>query len=154
MRFGERLPSPYGEGETTVWYHPRCAAYRRPEPFLVSLSSGADALDSEALRVVAEFSRSRHRLCRVAGVEQASSGRARCRSCRTLIARGTWRIPLVFHEEGMYNASGFVHLACAQDYFETASEAAALLECIRHFQPDLGDAEASEIAAVLNAAAG
>jgi hypothetical protein len=29
-RFGERLPNPYGEGEMTLWFHPRCAAFKRP----------------------------------------------------------------------------------------------------------------------------
>ncbi len=29
-RFGERIPNPFAEGETTLWFHPLCAAYKRP----------------------------------------------------------------------------------------------------------------------------
>ena len=29
LRFGERLPNPFAEGEMTVWFHPLCAAYKR-----------------------------------------------------------------------------------------------------------------------------
>src|SRR5256885_15367487 len=37
LRFGERLPNAFAEGEMTVWFHPHCAAYKRPEPFLQAL---------------------------------------------------------------------------------------------------------------------
>jgi len=36
-RFGERLPNPYADGEgaeMTHWYHPICAAFKRPEPLV------------------------------------------------------------------------------------------------------------------------
>ena len=26
LRFGERLPNPFAEGEMTLWFHPLCAA--------------------------------------------------------------------------------------------------------------------------------
>ena len=31
IRFGERLANPFAEGEMTHWFHPLCAAYKRPE---------------------------------------------------------------------------------------------------------------------------
>ena len=37
IRFGERVPNAFGEGETTLWFHVRCAAYKRPQPFLEAL---------------------------------------------------------------------------------------------------------------------
>src|SRR5262245_58246039 len=37
LRFGERIPNPYAEGETTLWFHPVCAAYKRPEAMLETL---------------------------------------------------------------------------------------------------------------------
>src|SRR5690606_22843160 len=53
IRFGERVPNVFGEGETTLWFHLRCGAYKRPEPFLETLASheieDADAL-AEAAR--------------------------------------------------------------------------------------------------------
>jgi hypothetical protein len=36
---------------------------------------------------------------RLHGAERAASGRASCRSCRELIGKGEWRLPLVFFEE-------------------------------------------------------
>jgi hypothetical protein len=29
LRFGERVPNLFGEGETTLWFHPLCAAIHR-----------------------------------------------------------------------------------------------------------------------------
>src|SRR5947207_3050798 len=34
LRFGERQPNAFGEGEMTLWFHLACAAYKRPEAFL------------------------------------------------------------------------------------------------------------------------
>lgn len=141
-RFGERLDNPYADGYMTIWYHSTCAAYRRPAPLLETLADRPDACDDpDHLEEIARFSRDHRRLCRIAGVERASSARARCRHCRELIARDSLRIPLLFYEEGMYNASGFVHLACAPAYFETDR----LLDCIRHFAPDLQESDLLEV---------
>ena len=30
VRFGEKLANPFAEGEMTHWFHPLCAAYKRP----------------------------------------------------------------------------------------------------------------------------
>ncbi len=147
LRFGERLDNPYGEGDTTVWYHPRCAAYRRPEPFLETLAGVEDPpAEVRSLEQVGAFSRAHRRLCRLGAVERASSGRARCRHCRTLIERNTLRIPLLFYEEGVFSASGFLHLACAPGYFETPQ----LLDCARHFAPELEPADLAELERVLD----
>lgn len=147
LRFGEGLPSPYSDGgELTVWYHLECAAYRRPEPFLIALAATGGLPEAARLRAAAELSRSHHRVCRIGGVERASSGRARCRACRELIDRHGWRIPLVFHEEGLYSAAGFVHLHCAAVYFGTT----ALLDCVRRFSADLPDSDLAELAASLH----
>ena len=39
LRFGERMPNPYGDGEMTLWFHLPCGAYKRPEPLLEALES-------------------------------------------------------------------------------------------------------------------
>jgi hypothetical protein len=85
------------------------------------------------------------RLTRINGAERDPSGRAQCRSCRTTIAKGAWRITLVFYEEGRFTAAGFVHPACAQAYFETAD----VLARIKRFAPGLGEADLAEIDAQL-----
>jgi hypothetical protein len=41
LRFGEALPSAYGEGESLFWFHLPCAACMRPEKVLAALEAGA-----------------------------------------------------------------------------------------------------------------
>jgi hypothetical protein len=140
LRFGERLPNPYAEGDMTLWFHPLCAAYKRPEPLrevLAALAAtGSEVPARAALEAAAGFSLGHRRLPRIDGAELAQRGQARCRSCREPIERGTWRVRLVFFEEGRFSSGGFVHLACSKTYFETDDIAEAVL----HFSSDL-DAE-------------
>jgi hypothetical protein len=130
-RFGERLPNPFAEGEMTHWFHPVCAAYKRPEAILEALASAPENVPGrEALQAAAGGSLARKRLARIDGAERAPSGQARCRHCHEAIERGTWRIRLVFHEEGTFNPSGFIHVGCRGPYFETDAD---ILEHVLHF---------------------
>jgi len=115
LRFGERVPNPYGEGEATYWFHVPCAAERRPERFVALFAQepsvpGAPS-DWLALLALAQEGVAHHRLPRIAGLERAKSGRARCRQCRQSIAQDDWRIVLSIWEEGRFAPMGFVHLA-------------------------------------------
>lgn len=154
LRFGERQPNAFGEGEMTLWFHLDCAAYKRPEPLLELLATPPDAaaqLQPDALarlRAAAEHGIAHRRLPRIDGAERAATGRARCRHCRELIERGEWRIPLVFFEEYRFAPSGFVHAACVPAYFETSD----VLARVRHFNPALTDADTAELAAAIAAA--
>src|SRR5258705_1374798 len=142
LRFGERIPNPYAEGETTLWFHPLCAAYKRPEPLLDALGQTIEDVPArEALKRAASSSAAHRRLPRIDGAERAPSGQAKCRSCHESIARGTWRIRLVFYEEGRFSPAGFVHLACRKAYFESGD----ILEPLLHFSPDLNDEERGEL---------
>src|SRR5690606_34551026 len=76
LRFGERLPNPYSDAnEMTIWYHPRCAAYRRPEALLSALRDDAAVPDADALRAIAHRALEHPRLTHVAGLERAATGR-------------------------------------------------------------------------------
>ena len=110
----------------THWFHPGCAAYKRPEPVLEALGQ-ASVPDAETLARRARANLAQPRLQRIDGAERAPTGQAKCRQCREPIERGTWRIRLVFHEEGTFSPGGFVHLACRLPYFETGEIAAPLL---------------------------
>ena len=143
-RFGERLPNPFAEGEMTHWFHPMCAAYKRPESMLEALASEPGAPDREALERAANASKAQARLSRIDGAERAK-GNAACRSCREPIPRGEWRIRLVFYEEGQFNPSGFIHFGCRKEYFETED----ILEQLLHFSHALDDAARAELAAAL-----
>jgi hypothetical protein len=142
LRFGERIPNPFAEGETTLWFHPLCAAYKRPEVLLQALGEpGASVAEREALERAARSSSSFRRLPRIDGAERAPSSQAKCRSCREPIARGAWRIRLVFYEEGRFSAGGCVHLDCRKAYFERED----VLEPVLHFSPDLVEAERADL---------
>lgn len=142
LRFGERVPNAFGEGETTLWFHPLCAAYKRPEPVLEALAGTTDNVpDREALERAALGSAANKRLQRIDGAERSPSGKANCRSCHLPIPRGSWRIRVVFHEEGRFAPGGYVHFACRKVYFETDE----ILNQILQFSPDLSGADREEL---------
>ena len=146
MRFGERLPNPFAEGEMTVWFHPLCAAYKRPEPVLQTLGeTSVDVPDREVLERAARSSLAQRRLPRIDGAEKAPGAQARCRHCHEPIARGTWRIRLVFYQDGRFAPGGFVHLDCRKAYFETED----ILAHVLHFSPGLSADERAELTRAL-----
>jgi hypothetical protein len=143
LRFGERLPNAFGQGEMTLWFHPTCAAYKRPEPLVEALGETPENVpDRDALERAARSSLAHRRIQRIDGAERSPSGQARCRSCRETIVRGSWRIRLVFYEEGgRFSPGGYVHLTCRKAYFDSNE----VLDQILHFSPDLTDAEREEL---------
>jgi len=142
IRFGEAMDNPFAEGtEMTLWFHPKCAAYKRPEAILAALAeTNAEIPERAALEEIARASNAQRRLQRIDGVERAK-GQATCRHCRETIARGGWRMKLVFFEEGRFNPSGFIHLLCARDYFEAAD----FLEQALHFSAGLTDDDREDL---------
>ena len=151
LRFGEELENPFADGMMTHWFHLDCAAFKRPEPLLETLTQRTEPLDEqEHLEMVARRGLEHRRLPRLNGAERATSGRAKCRSCREMILKDAWRIPLVYWEEGRFEPSGFIHAACVREYFETAD----VMERVRRFAPGLGEAELAELAAELEKGAG
>jgi hypothetical protein len=148
VRFGERLPNPFAEGEMTLWFHPLCAAYKRPEPLLQTLEEAPENMpERETLARAARHSAQHRRLPRIDGAERSPSGQAKCRQCREPIERGSWRIRLVFYEEGRFSPGGFVHLGCRRPYFETDE----MLEQVLHFSLELGADERIDLTRALSA---
>ncbi len=84
LRFGERLPNPFGEGEVTHWFHPACAAYKRPDALIEGLGAAAiDVPDREALQAIARSTLEQHRLVRIDGAERSPpTSQAKCRHCK------------------------------------------------------------------------
>lgn len=145
IRFGERAVNAFGDGEMTLWFHPVCAAYKRPEPLLETLDDDVDEADS--LRAAAEYTLAHPRLDRLTGAERAPTGRARCRHCRELIAKEDWRLPIGFFEEFRFQPGGFVHARCAAAYFETDEFGDRLV----HFSPALTPDDVDELQALIAA---
>jgi len=149
LRFGESLPNPFAEGETTHWFHVDCAAFKRPEPFLLTIETATGVVDAERLIAEAKRGLEHRRLPRLNGAERDPSGRAQCRSCRASIAKGAWRITLVIYEDDRFSPAGFIHAACAREYFETAE----VVPRLRRFSSGLSEADLDEIGAELQRSA-
>jgi hypothetical protein len=144
-RFGERIPNPFGEGEATLWFHPLCAAYKRPESVLQALAESPPPADAPAVEPAARAASEHRRLPRIDGAERSPSGQAKCRHCRSPIEKGSWRIRLVFFEEGRFQPGGFLHLACRREYFEGKDVAAPVL----HFSRKIEGADRDELTGAL-----
>jgi len=127
LRFGEKVPNPFGDGEATHYYHLICAADRRPEALHETLpTTELEVPDRAELERVTQLGIEHRRLQRAARAERASSGRAHCRHCKEPIAKGELRIALEYVEDGMVSGGGFIHLGCAKDYFGTTELRARL----------------------------
>ncbi len=142
LRFGEVLPNPYAEGDMTLWFHPTCAAYKRPEPFLDGLKQTDQPIPArEILERAALHALAHQRLVRIDGAERSRSGQAKCRHCHEAIQRQDWRIRLAFYEEGRFTPGGYIHLTCRTAYFETDE----ILDALLHFSPQLSEADKQEL---------
>ncbi len=129
LRFGEQLPNPFADGDNalmTHWFHLPCAAYRRPEAFLEGLAETTEPIDNRAeLERDAQLGITHRRLPRVSTAERAPTGRANCRACKTLIDKDTWRIALVYYEDGRFVPSGFTELGKSGGIISTRSSASS-----------------------------
>ena len=147
LRFGETGPNSFGEGEATSWFHLACAALMRPEKLQPVLEATTDELAERAWLVeTVRFGIEHRRLPRLLRAERASSGRAHCRSCRELIAKGEWRFALLMFEEGRPTPIGTIHASCAEAYFGTAN----VLERARRLTPDLSDSDVADLERALS----
>ena len=175
LRFGEVTENPYGDGDRTLWFHPVCGAYKRPEPFietmaatLIEVGSVADIETIETpaaagetvawLRDASRLGLNHRRLPRIDGAGRAPTARAHCRSCREPIPKDSWRIALVFYEEGYFNPAGFIHAGCWRDYLQEDEgsgeppDPATVLARLAHFSPELTPTDLAEIDAELKSA--
>lgn len=143
LRFGERREG-FGDAESTCWFHPLCAAYRRPEPLMALLSAQPNA-EVERLRPTIELGLSLPRLPDLGSAERSPTDRARCKHCHKRIAKDAWRLGLTFFAEFRYADSGFVHAACAGAYFGTTD----ILERVKHLSAEIAAADLEELRAAI-----
>jgi len=148
VRLGEQVPNAFSDdgGLTTQWYHPVCGAYRRPEALLEALATATMDIDGrDALAHEAQLGVAHRRAPRVHTASLAPTGRATCRACKALIDKDTWRIALVFYEDGRFSPSGYIHASCAAGYLETTE----ILPRVRHFSPELTEGDLAALTAAL-----
>lgn len=143
LRFGERAPNPFGDGEATYWFHLICGALRRPDEFL---SSDCGLVD-DSVKAMAQAGCEHYRLPRIARAERAPSGRAKCRQCRQPIAAESWRIALQIWEEARFSPMGFIHVECSKNYFGTVD----ILPRLKRFTPGLSAKDIKQISGFLTA---
>ena len=142
LRFGETGQSSFGEGEATSWFHLVCGASMRSEKLLPVLEATSEPVpERDWLAQAARAGIEHPRLQRLTRAERASSGRATCRSCRELIAKGDWRFALQMFEEGRPNSIGTIHASCAEAYFGTRD----VLERARRLSPELSADDVAEL---------
>lgn len=115
-RLGERATNPFGEGETTYWFHLACGAVRRPEVLIAALPEDEVPTEIEPFLATARFGAEHRRAGRFAAVGVAPSGRARCRHCRDLIGKGEVRLELSIFKEGRFDPMGYLHPKCLTEY--------------------------------------
>jgi hypothetical protein len=154
LRFGESVPNPFAEGESHRLFHLTCAAFMRPEKLLPVLDAyEAELPDRDEVRSTTETSLAHRRLPRLLRAERASSSRARCRSCKEPIDKGSFRLALQLFEEDMRPVPiGFIHPSCAEAYFGTSSatHAASVMDRIAYLSPELSDDDRAELASALS----
>ena len=139
LRFGERQPNAFGEGESMHWFHLACGACMRPEKFGPALEAQpSPPPDGAWLKHAVSEGLAHYRLPRLTRAERAPSGRATCRSCREVIEKGAFRIALQMFEDGRFSPVGTIHVECAKAYFDTRD----ILDRVRKLTPTLTDADA------------
>jgi len=152
LRLGERVPNPFADDkDMTLWFHLRCAAYKRPQTTLETLAAtGLSVEDAPRLAEEARKGVEHRRLPRVDGAERSPNARAGCRSCREKIAKESWRIRLVFFEDGRFTPSGYVHAGCAAEYLGTAD----VVERLEWFGGPMDEGERADLTRALAGAGG
>ena len=148
LRFGASVPNLFAEGDTTLWFHPPCAACKFPQALLEALEQTTDSIpDRDGLASVAHKSIAHERLQRIDGAERSPTGQAKCRHCHEPIEKGSWRIRVVFYQEGRFAPGGFIHMKCRHDYFETDD----VRDQVLRFSVDLGGPDREELGRELDA---
>jgi hypothetical protein len=141
-RVGEISPNPFAEGETTYWFHAHCAALRRAEVWSDAIAKATSSETPVAPEVLAdkhlaERGVNNPRLTRLTHLEQAPSGRARCRQCREPIEKGGLRVALSIFHSGRFDPLGFAHVRCLNDYVGREVALAELEQLTESVTPEL-----------------
>lgn len=147
LRFGERVPNAFGEGEATQWYHPVCAAEKRPDKLIAALDAHSAEIEGAAtLRELALAGAKNPKLAAIVRAEPAPTARASCQQCRQKIEKGSLRIVIEREADPSGMASlGSLHVACGREYFGDDG----LLDKLLRTSPDLDAEQQSELGKAL-----
>lgn len=119
LRFGERVPNAFGEGEQTLWYHLRCGAERQPAKLKPVLDEFTGELpDRSELDAIVASGLENPKLSMVQRVDHAPTGRAKCQQCHEAIAKDELRVGIDRDVEGQMPAVSYLHVRCAPAYLD------------------------------------
>jgi hypothetical protein len=123
-RFGEEAPNPYSEdgGTSFRYWHLACAAPKLANEVGVALSAYDGPIED---RAAIEALVREHARPEMPYAERASSGRARCRACDTVLAKGELRVAFerVYESPiGPQKAAAYAHPKCVTRYLEREGE--------------------------------
>lgn len=143
LRFGERVPNAFGEGESTHWYHLGCAAEKRPEKFVDALGSfDGEIPERDELASIAREGADNPKLASIVHAERSPSGRAKCQECHEPIGKSELRIAVAREEEPLGMAmTSYVHARCGAKYFGSEGLASKL----ERTSPELSPADLDEL---------
>jgi hypothetical protein len=148
LRFGEKVPNAFGEGDATHWFHLTCAAEKRPEKLRAALTASSLELpDRAALEKVIEDGIQNPSLAGVKQADRAPTGRATCQECRNKIDKGELRVAVEREAETMATTS-YVHAACAGKHLGTPG----LFDKLQRTSTALGPEDLAELERLLAAA--
>jgi hypothetical protein len=150
LRFGERAPSAFGEGEQTLWFHVACAAERRPHKLADALREYPGEIpDRAALESVVTDGLSNPKLAEVARVERSPTGRATCQECHEKIGKDELRVAIEKDVEGMPPTTSFLHARCARKNLGDVG----LENKLRRLAKNLSEGDLAKLQSSLNSAA-
>jgi hypothetical protein len=124
LRFGEEAPNPYSEdgGTSYRYWHLACAAAKLANEVGAALSAYDGPIED---RGAIEALVREHARPEMPYAERASSGRARCRACDAVLAKGELRVAFerVYESPmGPQMAAAYAHPKCVARYLEREVE--------------------------------
>lgn len=137
LRFGERLPSNFGDGDQTFWFHLACAAERRPVKVAAALTAFEGEVPGRAeLEPIVDAGVKNPGLATILRAERAPTGRASCQVCREKIDKDALRVAFERDNEGTMPTAAYVHLACAPKLVAPAGLAGKLRRTSKELSPE------------------
>ena len=121
LRFGEEVPSAFGEGGMAMqWHHLACAARKKPQELASAVPGFAGTLPDEIVKTMEEAA-SKAKPADFPYVERAPTGRSKCLVCEQPIEKDTVRVAVERELEIMgqvRKSAGYLHPACAGEFVE------------------------------------
>ena len=151
VRFGEEVPNMFSEdgGTTFRWWHLECAAKGKLANEVRDALKTFEGTVPERAKLDELIAANLHADYPYA--ERAANGRAHCRVCDVVIAKGELRVAferVVETGMGMQRGPGYMHSACTLGYVDAAKMGKEVLQkTLRDHSTKLSEADKDTLAA-------